>query len=104
MSGFMPIRYSGGNISGSGGVMTKAKLWARIIGCFQMNRRAHVRGKNAALFCVTTLTLSSYSTARMLISQRLFRRIRTGISETYKHFNILASDVYTFLNRAAGVT
>lgn len=45
MSGFMPIRYSSGNISGSGGVVTKAKLWASIIGCFHLNQRAHVRGE-----------------------------------------------------------
>lgn len=61
-------------------------------------------GGDAALFCVTTLALSWLSMARMLISQRPFRRIRTGISGTYKRFQILASDVYTFLNGATGVT
>lgn len=55
-------------------------------------------------FFVATLMLSSQSEERMLISQPPFKRIHAGIFETYKHFKNLASDVYTFLNRAAGVT
>lgn len=51
-----------------------------------------------------TLILSLQSEERMLISQRPFKRIHAGIFETYKHFKNRASDVYTFLNRAAGVT
>lgn len=91
-------------------MIMKTRLRAKIIGCFQMNPRENRGGKKVSscvcvfFFFVTTLMLSSQGEERMLISQPPFKRIHVGIFETYKHFKNLASDVYTFLNRAAGVT
>lgn len=102
MSGFTPIRYSSGNITGSGEVMTKGEdNWLFSNESESACKAGKITKKRCFVLCYD---ISSPSTASMLISQSPFRRIRSGISETHKHFKILASDVYTFSNRAAGVT